>query len=109
MRKKSKCHASGTRLVRVRVNAVAENELKSLVDVEVPDDASMQEVEQAIEAAAVDPDVSENINWDWEDRGSNAFDAFAGVVCEHSKDKDVATPDVTLVRDKSGMLVVKAN
>ena len=54
MQKKSKCHASGTRLVRIRVNAISENVSKSLVDVEVPDDASMEEVEQAIVAAAVD-------------------------------------------------------
>ena len=57
MQKKSKCHASGTRLVRIRVNAISENVSKSLVDVEVPDDASMEEVEQAIVAAAVDPDL----------------------------------------------------
>jgi hypothetical protein len=97
--------ASRTKLVRIRVDAHEEIVLKSLLDIEVPIDASAEEVEGALEDATQDPDIFEIVNWDWDNRGTNDFEAFAHFVIEHPKEYG-ATPDVTLVRDQSGSLVV---
>jgi hypothetical protein len=97
--------ASRTKLVRIRIDAREEIVLKSLLDIEVPIDASAEEVEGAIEDATQDPDIFEIVNWDWDNRGTNDFEAFAHCVIEHPKECG-ATPDVTLVRDQSGSLVV---
>lgn len=99
------CDASRTKLVRVRVDAREEIVLKSLLDIEVPIDASAQEIEGVIEDATQDPDIFEIVNWDWDNRGTTEFDPVVSLVTEHAKD-DGAAPDVILVRDQSGSLVV---
>lgn len=99
-------HSAGrTKLVRIRVDAREEIQLKSLLDVEVPVDATAEDVEAAIGDATQDPDIFEIVNWDWDNRGTSDFEAFVHFVIEHPKEYGAA-PDVTLVRDQSGSLVV---
>lgn len=107
-KKSAKICSPGTKLVRVRVDATEEIQLKSLLDIEVPLDATDDEIEEAIESASQDPVEFEIVNWDWWNKGTNAFDTVASLIMNHPEEY-VAKPDATLVRDASGSLVVKAD